>query len=158
MQITRLMVRIGDHEECVMNCSDENPDVAELMKMAHSSSAIITIEVPASSEAAAALGRLIFAKPKGERSSVHGDSLTNLSKRLESLRLSDRVMRSLKAADFTYVWQVAEKSEAEMRKVKNLGNQAINQIKQVILEELGLGWGTDISSIKAQLPGVPHRT
>lgn len=64
MQILQLRIRIGEHEIIIENCSDENPDVAMLLKAATSSKAVISIEVPQDEKNASATGRLAFTQEK----------------------------------------------------------------------------------------------
>ena len=46
----------------------------------------------------------------------------------------------LQNAGIEYIWQLVEKTEAEMLKTKNFGRKSLNEIKE-ILSELGLSLG-----------------
>ena len=60
-----------------------------------------------------------------------------LFKRVDELELSVRSANCLQNAGIEYIWQLVEKSEAEMLKTKNFGRKSLNEIKD-ILAELGL--------------------
>ncbi|MCB9777361.1 MAG: DNA-directed RNA polymerase subunit alpha [Alphaproteobacteria bacterium] len=64
----------------------------------------------------------------------------NLFKRVDELELSVRSANCLQNAGIEYIWQLVEKSEAEMLKTKNFGRKSLNEIKE-ILGELGLSLG-----------------
>jgi len=63
-----------------------------------------------------------------------------LFKRVDELDLSVRSANCLQNAGIEYVWQLVEKTEAEMLKTKNFGRKSLNEIKE-ILSELGLSLG-----------------
>ena len=153
MKISRLRVGIGDHEQTVENCTDQDPDVAGLMQMANSSNAVITIDVPQSPEGAAALGRLVFGKRNVNTIGVASvaDQLPTLSKKIAELNLSGRLAHCFKNANFKYVCQVVEKPESELLKIKNFGRLSLEETRSVF-EKLGLKLSTDLSSIKDRLP------
>jgi DNA-directed RNA polymerase subunit alpha len=64
----------------------------------------------------------------------------NLYKRVDELELSVRSANCLQNAGIEYIYQLVEKSEAEMLKTKNFGRKSLNEIKE-ILAELGLSLG-----------------
>jgi len=64
----------------------------------------------------------------------------NLFKRVDELELSVRSANCLQNAGIEYIWQLVERSEAEMLKTKNFGRKSLNEIKE-ILAELGLSLG-----------------
>jgi len=64
----------------------------------------------------------------------------NLFKRVDELELSVRSANCLQNAGIEAIWQLVEKSEAEMLKTKNFGRKSLNEIKE-ILAELGLSLG-----------------
>jgi len=76
------------------------------------------------------------------------------SKKIDGLYLSARVASVLKNAGFIYIWQVAEKRETDLMRVKKIGGVSLNEIEEAILEEHGLKWGMDLSSVKEKLPGA----
>lgn len=144
---------MGNHRQTVRDCTDKDPNVEELMKMATSRNAVITIHVPWSPEGAAALGRLVFVEPTipTGRITSPAEQLPNLSKKLSKLGLPVRLVNCLGKAGLTYLWQVAEKSKAELLKIKGFGSMSLYKVERV-LEGLGLGLGMDLSSIKSQPP------
>jgi len=64
----------------------------------------------------------------------------NLFKRVDELELSVRSANCLQNAGIEYIWQLVEKSEAEMLKTKNFGRKSLNEINE-IHTELGLSLG-----------------
>jgi len=64
----------------------------------------------------------------------------SLFKRVDELELSVRSANCLQNAGIEYIWQLVERSEAEMLKTKNFGRKSLNEIKE-ILTELGLSLG-----------------
>jgi DNA-directed RNA polymerase subunit alpha len=63
-----------------------------------------------------------------------------LFKRVDELELSVRSANCLQNAGIEHIWQLVEKTEAEMLKTKNFGRKSLNEIKE-ILGELGLSLG-----------------
>jgi len=64
----------------------------------------------------------------------------NLFKRVDELELSVRSRNCLQNAGIEYIYQLVEKTEAEMLKTKNFGRKSLNEIKE-ILSDLGLSLG-----------------
>lgn len=64
----------------------------------------------------------------------------SLFKRVDELELSVRSANCLQNAGIEYIWQLVEKTEAEMLKTKNFGRKSLNEIKE-ILQEMGLSLG-----------------
>jgi DNA-directed RNA polymerase subunit alpha len=64
----------------------------------------------------------------------------HLFKRVDELELSVRSANCLQNAGIEFIWQLVERSEAEMLKTKNFGRKSLNEIKE-ILAELGLALG-----------------
>ncbi|OQY05407.1 MAG: DNA-directed RNA polymerase subunit alpha [Desulfobacteraceae bacterium 4572_123] len=64
----------------------------------------------------------------------------NLYRSVEELELSVRSANCLKNADILKIYQLVQKSEAEMLKTKNFGRKSLNEIKDV-LSEMGLSLG-----------------
>ncbi|MDP6932261.1 MAG: DNA-directed RNA polymerase subunit alpha [Myxococcota bacterium] len=63
-----------------------------------------------------------------------------LFKRVDELELTVRSANCLQNAQIEYIWQLVEKTEAEMLKTKNFGRKSLNEIKDVLGEfELQLG-------------------
>ncbi len=63
-----------------------------------------------------------------------------LFKRVDELELSVRSQNCLQNAGIEYIYQLVEKTEAEMLKTKNFGRKSLNEIKE-ILSDLGLSLG-----------------
>ena len=64
----------------------------------------------------------------------------NLYRSVEELELSVRSANCLKNAEILKLYQLVQKSEAEMLKTKNFGRKSLNEIKEV-LAEMGLSLG-----------------
>ncbi len=64
----------------------------------------------------------------------------NLFRSVEELELSVRSANCLKNAEILKLYQLVQKSEAEMLKTKNFGRKSLNEIKEV-LAEMGLSLG-----------------
>ena len=64
----------------------------------------------------------------------------HLFKRVDELELSVRSANCLQNAGIEYIYQLVQKSEAEMLKTKNFGRKSLNEIKEILSElELALG-------------------
>jgi len=63
-----------------------------------------------------------------------------LFRRVDELELSVRSQNCLQNAGIEYIYQLVERSEAEMLKTKNFGRKSLNEIKE-ILSDLGLSLG-----------------
>ena len=63
-----------------------------------------------------------------------------LFKRVDELELSVRSQNCLQNAGIEYIYQLVERTEAEMLKTKNFGRKSLNEIKE-ILADLGLSLG-----------------
>ncbi len=64
----------------------------------------------------------------------------SLFKRVDELELSVRSQNCLQNAGIEYIYQLVEKTEAEMLKTKNFGRKSLNEIKE-ILGDLSLSLG-----------------
>ena len=64
----------------------------------------------------------------------------SLDRRVDDLDLSVRSANCLQNAGIEYIWQLVEKTEAEMLKTKNFGRKSLNEIKE-LLSEMGLSLG-----------------
>ena len=67
-----------------------------------------------------------------------------LAMRVEELELSVRSANCLRAAGITHLHELASRSESEMLKYRNFGRKSLNELG-VILEELNLSWGMDLT-------------
>lgn len=66
-----------------------------------------------------------------------------LFRRVDELELSVRSANCLQNAGIEYIYQLVQKTEAEMLKTKNFGRKSLNEIKE-ILSELDLSLGTKL--------------
>ena len=73
-----------------------------------------------------------------------------LARSVDELELSVRSANCLKNSDIQYIWQLVQKSEAEMLKTKNFGRKSLNEIKE-ILSGMDLQFGMNLDDI----PGGP---
>lgn len=64
----------------------------------------------------------------------------NLMRSVEELELSVRSANCLQNANIKYIYELVQKTEAEMLKTKNFGRKSLNEIKE-ILAEMGLSLG-----------------
>ena len=63
-----------------------------------------------------------------------------LFKRVDELELSVRSQNCLQNAGIEFIYQLVEKSEAEMLKTKNFGRKSLNEIKEILVDlNLSLG-------------------
>lgn len=69
----------------------------------------------------------------------------NLYRSIEELELSVRSSNCLKNANIKYIWELIQKTEAEMLKTKNFGRKSLNEIKE-ILNEMGLSLGMKLEN------------
>ena len=69
----------------------------------------------------------------------------NLYRSIEELELSVRSSNCLKNASIKYIWELVQKTEADMLKTKNFGRKSLNEIKE-ILNEMGLSLGMKLES------------
>ncbi len=76
----------------------------------------------------------------------------NLFKTVDELELSVRSANCLQNANIKYIYELVEKTEAEMLKTKNFGRKSLNEIKE-ILGEMGLSLGMKLHNFpKHKLP------
>jgi DNA-directed RNA polymerase subunit alpha len=64
----------------------------------------------------------------------------NLDRSVEELELSVRSYNCLKNANIRTIWELVQKTEAEMLRTKNFGRKSLNEIKE-ILHGMGLSLG-----------------
>jgi DNA-directed RNA polymerase subunit alpha len=81
-----------------------------------------------------------------KQDSKKSDVNENLFKSVEELELSVRSANCLQNANIRYIYELVQKSEAEMLRTKNFGRKSLNEIKD-ILHIMGLGLG-----LKLDLP------
>lgn len=71
----------------------------------------------------------------------------NLYKTIDELELSVRSANCLRNADINFIWELVEKTEADMLKTKNFGRKSLEEIKE-ILEEMGLSLGMNLDDFE----------
>jgi DNA-directed RNA polymerase subunit alpha len=64
----------------------------------------------------------------------------NLFKMVDELELSVRSANCLQNANIKYIYELVEKTEADLLKTKNFGRKSLNEVKEV-LTEMGLSLG-----------------
>jgi|GEM_PF-5060848 len=163
--VKKLVVVNGDRPIVTINST--HPRIDELLVLADIIEAkpdTLRICVPRDDQWAAWLGTLIYnhyeipseesaepgaasstpaAPPDDDASPIEGlkkDQVDYLTRRCEELEPSARVANGLQNAGCEYIFQVVEKTEAEMLKTKNFGDKSIRELKE-ILAELGLQLG-----------------
>lgn len=83
---------------------------------------------------------------EGEEPTVGGEEAPqeewneNLFKTVDELELSVRSANCLQNANIKYIYELVEKSEAELLRTKNFGRKSLNEVKEV-LQEMGLQLG-----------------
>ncbi len=70
----------------------------------------------------------------------------NIYKTVEELELSVRSANCLKNANIKSIYELVQRTEAEMLKTKNFGLKSLNEIKEV-LTNMGLNLGTKVDNI-----------
>ena len=76
----------------------------------------------------------------------------NLYRSVEELELSVRSANCLQNANIRYIYELVQKTEAEMLKTKNFGRKSLNEIKE-ILGEMGLSLGMKLEGFVAPAHG-----
>jgi len=71
----------------------------------------------------------------------------NLNRSVEELELSVRSANCLQNANIKYIYELVQKTEAEMLKTKNFGRKSLNEIKD-ILSIMGLGLGMKLDGFE----------
>ena len=71
----------------------------------------------------------------------------NLYRNIDELELSVRSSNCLKNANIKYIWELVQKTEAEMLETKNFGRKSLNEIKD-ILTDMGLSLGLKIDGFQ----------
>jgi DNA-directed RNA polymerase subunit alpha len=77
----------------------------------------------------------------------------NLYRSVEELELSVRSANCLKNAEINKIYQLVQKTEAEMLKTKNFGRKSLNEIKEV-LTEMGLTLGMKLEGFEPELEDI----
>jgi DNA-directed RNA polymerase subunit alpha len=76
----------------------------------------------------------------------------NLYRSVEELELSVRSANCLQNANIRYIYELVQRTEAEMLKTKNFGRKSLNEIKE-ILGEMGLSLGMKLDGFVAPAQG-----
>lgn len=76
--------------------------------------------------------------------------IEHLNRTVEELELSVRSANCLKNSNIQSIWQLVQRTEAEMLKTKNFGRKSLNEIKE-ILTGMNLHFGMKLESV----PGGP---
>jgi DNA-directed RNA polymerase subunit alpha len=63
---------------------------------------------------------------------------------VDEMDFSVRIYNALNSEKILYVWQLAEKTERDLLRMKNLGRKSVGEIQQV-LKGLGLSLGMQIT-------------
>jgi DNA-directed RNA polymerase subunit alpha len=77
---------------------------------------------------------------ESKKDTSKSDINENLFKSVEELELSVRSANCLQNANIRYIYELVQKTEAEMLRTKNFGRKSLNEIKD-ILSQMGLGLG-----------------
>jgi DNA-directed RNA polymerase subunit alpha len=77
----------------------------------------------------------------------------NLYRSVEELELSVRSANCLQNASIRYIYELVQRTEAEMLKTKNFGRKSLNEIKE-ILGEMGLSLGMKLDGFVAPAHGA----
>ncbi|MCP4716838.1 MAG: DNA-directed RNA polymerase subunit alpha [Deltaproteobacteria bacterium] len=64
----------------------------------------------------------------------------NLYRSIDELELSVRSSNCFRNANIRFIWELVQKTEAEMLKTKNFGRKSLNEIKEILVE-MGLSLG-----------------
>ncbi len=80
----------------------------------------------------------------------------NLYRSVEELEFSVRSANCLKNASINKIYQLVNKTEAEMLKTKNFGRKSLNEIKEV-LNEMGLSLGMKLEGFEPLEEDVEER-
>jgi DNA-directed RNA polymerase subunit alpha len=81
-----------------------------------------------------------------ERAESEQEHNEHLFKRVDELELSVRSQNCLQNAGIEYIYQLVERTEAEMLKTKNFGRKSLNEIKEV-LGDFGLSLGMKLHNL-----------
>jgi DNA-directed RNA polymerase subunit alpha len=71
----------------------------------------------------------------------------NLYRNIDELELSVRSSNCLKNASIRYIWELVQRTEAEMLETKNFGRKSLNEIKE-ILGDMGLSLGMKLNGFQ----------
>lgn len=82
----------------------------------------------------------------------------NLLRSVDELELSVRSANCLQNANIKYIYELVQKTEAEMLKTKNFGRKSLNEIKEILVE-MGLSLGMKLDGFTPpENPPTPPET
>jgi DNA-directed RNA polymerase subunit alpha len=93
-------------------------------------------------------------EPEGEGAAVDEEKerlLEHLNRSVDELELSVRSANCLKNSSIRYIYELVQKTEAEMLKTKNFGRKSLNEIKE-ILAGMGLALGMKLDGFPVSEP------
>jgi len=93
-------------------------------------------------------------EPEGEGAAVDEEKerlLEHLNRSVDELELSVRSANCLKNSSIRYIYELVQKTEAEMLKTKNFGRKSLNEIKE-ILAGMGLALGMKLDGFPVGEP------
>lgn len=93
-------------------------------------------------------------EPEGEGAAVDEEKerlLEHLNRSVDELELSVRSANCLKNSNVRYIYELVQKTEAEMLKTKNFGRKSLNEIKE-ILAGMGLALGMKLDGFPVGEP------
>lgn len=93
-------------------------------------------------------------EPEGEGTAVDEEKerlLEHLNRSVDELELSVRSANCLKNSSIRYIYELVQKTEAEMLKTKNFGRKSLNEIKE-ILAGMGLALGMKLDGFPVGEP------
>jgi DNA-directed RNA polymerase subunit alpha len=93
-------------------------------------------------------------EPEGEGAAVDEEKerlLEHLNRSVDELELSVRSANCLKNSSIRYIYELVQKTEAEMLKTKNFGRKSLNEIKE-ILTGMGLALGMKLDGFPVGEP------
>ncbi len=161
MKIDTLNIKIGNRKEIVKGMDLENQEVNALLKHGKVTRCVIDVEVPCTAPMASTVGLVVFLKAqakarKGEvkvKKVSEGELIANLSKKIGEVEFSVRAYHAFEGLRVEYLWQVAERSEGQLLKLKNFSKKSVQHVKE-ILAPLGLYTGMELGQYRDLLPQV----
>ncbi len=93
-------------------------------------------------------------EPEGEGAAVDEEKerlLEHLNRSVDELELSVRSANCLKNSSIRYIYELVQKTEAEMLKTKNFGRKSLNEIKEILVG-MGLALGMKLDGFPVGEP------
>lgn len=148
-----LHVSIGPSTVNLSNINMMHPHVRALIEAADPDDVRtqVKISVPRTADVASALGRLTFGAEEEAETEISAH-IPVLSQKVTELDFDTRLMNLLTdKANIVYIWQLVERSQAEVFKIRGLGQGSLGTILKT-LEALNLTLGMKLTSIRDRLP------